>query len=200
MTAHWGRGGLRNIGIAQLPGFSESLKLLVEREQYSLTDIAMMFGVTRERVRQLVEREGLATVPHTRGLNAVRVWDDTTNRFYPQRRVSWRNERRLHRAFQEAHTYQLGIQYRRLTVVLVLLRLRRELGREPMWPELEVALYNKKSRNGSCLRVVSYWSLPTHTMTTKERVRRFIAATGYVPYGKGLYPGNVVRGRRHALP
>ncbi len=49
----------------ELPGFADSLRLLVERERYSLTDIGLMFGVSRERARQWVAREGFEYPPGT---------------------------------------------------------------------------------------------------------------------------------------
>lgn len=82
------RRGTR-VGLRQLPGFDESLKLLVEREQYALADIGMMFGVSRERIRQIEARVGAKRIDtHNRGLYCVRVWDDAQHRFVPvQKRV-----------------------------------------------------------------------------------------------------------------
>lgn len=71
--------------LADLPGFAESLRLLVERERYSLTDISLMFGVSRERIRQLAALAGLDTrmVAYPKGMFAVRVWNDTAHQFEP---------------------------------------------------------------------------------------------------------------------
>jgi hypothetical protein len=75
--------------VTQLPGFVESLRLLVEREQYSLTDIGLMFGVTREYVRQLCGRNEIVTPPRgaVSGTKArvVREWDDERHCFRPVR-------------------------------------------------------------------------------------------------------------------
>lgn len=73
-------------GIASLPGFVESLRLLVVREQYTDSDIGLMFGVTRERIRQLVSEHQIAADPsrsQTRTHKRVRVWDDDANCFRP---------------------------------------------------------------------------------------------------------------------
>lgn len=74
-------------GIAQLDGFDESLRLLVEREEYSATDIALMFCVSRERIRQLSYARGITfDKSRTNGLNAVRVWNDERHCFEPVRK------------------------------------------------------------------------------------------------------------------
>lgn len=70
-------------GIAQLPGFAESLRILLDDEQYAMTDVALMFGVSRERLRQLAGKFGLAAPNTGRGLYSVRIWDDTAHRFRP---------------------------------------------------------------------------------------------------------------------
>lgn len=74
-----------NQGVAQLPGFVESLRILLSEEQYTISDIAMMFLVSRERIRQIAAREGLhdAGPGHKGGLLAVRVWNDAEHRFRP---------------------------------------------------------------------------------------------------------------------
>lgn len=73
--------------VTTLPGFVESLRLLVEREKYSLLDIGLMFGITREYVRQLCGRNGIATPPrgNVSGVSArvVREWDDERHCFRP---------------------------------------------------------------------------------------------------------------------
>ena len=81
-----------SVGIAQMEGFVESLRLLVQFEEYSLTDIGMMFGVSRERIRQLCIRYDIE-VPHhgvVSGPTAQvqREWDDDQNRFVPVRRAA----------------------------------------------------------------------------------------------------------------
>lgn len=72
-------------GVAYLPGFVESVRLLVEREQYTLTDIALMFDVSRERLRQLCGKHHIAYPGYhgAKGMQCQRVWDAATHRFYP---------------------------------------------------------------------------------------------------------------------
>lgn len=66
--------------------FIESLRLLVEREQYAASDIALMFCVSRERVRQWIKRYNLRTTPKVSGMRAVRIWNDAENTFHPHSR------------------------------------------------------------------------------------------------------------------
>jgi hypothetical protein len=75
-------------GVRLLDGFEESLRILVEEERYSTTDIGAMFGVSRERIRQLCVRFGIKPVSttHELGMFAVRLWSDTENRFAPAKR------------------------------------------------------------------------------------------------------------------
>lgn len=95
----------RPTGIANLPDFVESLRLLTQREQYSLTDIAWMFGVSRERIRQLCDIHHIAHAGRGDPIGVVqheRVWDDVRHRFIPvsrrarlvAKKASWRQRRR----------------------------------------------------------------------------------------------------------
>jgi hypothetical protein len=69
------------VGIASLPGFAESLRLLLVEEEYTLEDVGQMFGVSRERIRQIANREGF----HAKygGMTCVRIWQDDEHRFRP---------------------------------------------------------------------------------------------------------------------
>ena len=80
-------------GIAQLPGFAASLRILLDDEQYAMTDVALMFGVSRERLRQLVARYGMAVPLTGRGLKSVRIWDDSAHRFQPVARGVLKRQR-----------------------------------------------------------------------------------------------------------
>lgn len=119
--------------------FLPSLRLLVCRERYSLTDIGMMFGVSRERVRQWLRQHHIEH-PDARdgklrgvtGLHCVRVWDDALHRFVPVQKRALnavradlgRRKRVLRRAERRAH------------MVACALRLKAELGRDPHGPEI----------------------------------------------------------------
>lgn len=79
---------------------------LLEEHGYTMTDVSVMLGLTRERVRQFVARWGL--VVGSKYTTAYRVWDDEANRFRPvavaeyqrverqkrtQARARWRRDR-----------------------------------------------------------------------------------------------------------
>lgn len=70
-------------GVADLPGFADSLRLLIQRERYTLSDIALMFGVSTERIRQLAQRFGITRDKAGPSGGITRVWDDTAHCFYP---------------------------------------------------------------------------------------------------------------------
>lgn len=70
-------------GIASLPGFAESLRLLLVEEEYTLEDVGQMFGVTRERIRQIANKLGITTRAMNGGLKSVRLWQDNEHRFRP---------------------------------------------------------------------------------------------------------------------
>jgi hypothetical protein len=79
-------------GVRSLEGFIDSLRILVEVERYSLMDIAAMFGVTRERIRQICKIADIATPGHSGkgGLFHQRLWIDAENRFAPVKKAEIR--------------------------------------------------------------------------------------------------------------
>lgn len=147
-------------GIADLPGFRESLRLLLEEEEYSQSDVAMMFGVSRERIRQLGHKLGVSLPSHAqRGLNQVRVWDDTLHRFRPEfksvlRRTAQQErvrERKRQRAERRAD------QQRRIVITLLLLKGR--LGRDPSNQEMVEAITGRPCHpNQGGRRLSHLWS------------------------------------------
>lgn len=150
-------------GLAFLPGFVESLRLLVERERYSMTDIALMFGVSRERIRQLFDRYELEYPEGTsRGLNAVRVWDDASHRFRPVSRGSIDQAKRLGaRAVKRAKRVarRAEIQQR---IVEAVTALRARLGRDPSWWEMWLAIGGSPdaTRPAAAALAVGQWMFP----------------------------------------
>jgi hypothetical protein len=68
------------IPVKQIPGFLESIEQL-SIYGYSYTDIGVMFGLCRERIRQYFREYGLQT-NETRGA-MYRIWDDEKNCFVP---------------------------------------------------------------------------------------------------------------------
>lgn len=64
------------------PELEPSLRLLLEEQRYSITDVGMMFGISRERVRQWAVKFGIQQNGYHRH-NHSRVWDDERNTFRP---------------------------------------------------------------------------------------------------------------------
>jgi hypothetical protein len=132
------KGGDRR-PVASLPGFEESLRILLVEERYTASDVALMFGVTRERVRQWAKRLGIAL-----GYGPVkRIWVDEENRFRPvpshvrdqilagYRRENRTSERRATIAARQAH------------IRAACNSLRSRLGRDPTARELAEATFGK---------------------------------------------------------
>lgn len=113
------------------PDFVPSLRLLVERERYSLADIGLMFGVSRERVRQWCQRYQIEHPDPRgrRGLNCLRVWDDAHDRFVPVARGLIARERRKARgdAYRRSVVANRTAKWHR--AVEVLIARREQLGR-----------------------------------------------------------------------
>ena len=150
-------------GIADLPGFAESLRLLIESHQYSLTDVAMMFNVSRERIRQLCARYRVQYQPYSSatGLNAMRIWDDTDNQFRPFQlklvRETIHSETQAQRLYDRQHT----ITPRRIAISECYHTARcRAVPRKPLGP-----------RWRPCARHLSTYP-PHHWGTTRKAGRK----------------------------
>lgn len=144
-----------NVGIAGLPGFAESLRLLIEDEGYSQLDVAMMFGVSRERIRQLNERLGIGMRnDRSVGLMSVRVWSDSLNRFRPIRVGDFHKARRRERNVKRRAAREQLIQGRQARIVSTLRSLHDRLGRTPTLSELAQQLWSTIEPNqvGAMLR------------------------------------------------
>jgi hypothetical protein len=155
---------------------------LLINEGYGLNDIAMMFGLSYERVRQKAGRLGIAYTSGTK----PRVWDDRLGRFRFREVSEQRAERRLRRRIEVEH--RLGA--RRAAQVDALEVLRFELGRTPSLGELA-------ERCG--LVITSLYTTWGYTpqqkvcrVTAAQATAALYAAAGLVPRGTGL-PGHVNR-------
>lgn len=159
MPRRGGRRANHTKGIADLPGFDDSLRLLLSHERYSTTDVALMFNVSRERMRQLCEARGIEQpMLHRSGLKAVRVWDDSVNRFRPipkgllkAERAQKQRERRLRERISRRSAKQREI----ITTVRALYA---TLGREPTWFEIAQGIgLSPRHYSGSCQLVMNMW-------------------------------------------
>lgn len=171
--------------VANLPGFDASLRLLVECERYSMTDIALMFGVSGERVRQWCEKRGISHPDGRKiGLHCVRVWDDSANRFSPVSRGKLTRLRKVSNGAKRRAAQAMRRAERRTMVVAALVDLRAELGREPSWTELASRLGFTGMPTGSARYVASLW---TGGRWTTDFIDDFTRATGYVPRPRGFH-------------
>ena len=128
-----------NTGLAQLDGFAPSLWLLVQVEQYALKDIAMMFGVSAERIRQLCDKLGIEVPEYPRGMYAYRVWDDSRNRFVPVQRgkhLAEREERKRlsRRAIRERYKEEVR-KHLIAAADAVYMRTRKPVTAKDVWRE-----------------------------------------------------------------
>ncbi len=163
---------------SKLPGFDESLRLLVQRERYSLFDIGMMFGISKQSVHQFCVKHGIEHPDGGRGLNAVRVWDDARNCFAPQLRSTLRRKERCLRRESRRAERVVGMIARRARIVATMRDLADGLGREPTWREIWLAIGGNESHayGSSATRVLDEWG--PRTAPLWERRAAFRSATG----------------------
>jgi hypothetical protein len=103
---------------------------LLINEGYGLTDIAMMFGLSRERVRQKAAQIGLEYSQGTK----PRVWDDQLGRFRFRAFPEWRAERRAERRLRRRIKLEFTAARKRDEQVAAVRQLFNELGRTPtLW-------------------------------------------------------------------
>lgn len=153
------------------PDFLPSLKLLIESEKYSLTDVGMMFGVTRERARQWCVQYGVS--PHEdryrRGLRARRIWDDTLNRFRPVPLGEISRQHQQQRVAANRTRLARSRELRRLHLIATATRLATALGRMPTLTEIaEACLGRPIKRNSSGGVLMSLWDT-TNKRPTREK-------------------------------
>lgn len=173
-------------GVAALPGFAESIALLLERECYSYRDVGMMFGVCGERIRQLAAKLDIEPpgVGAPCGLKVERVWNDEIGRFVPQLK-SVRREAKLQAARVARATMRTTIRDRRRAIILQRLsELRASLGREPTSSELFCAARGIEYRysNGDLKHLVYYWF---GDVRIKDALPKFRQESGYIGRERG---------------
>jgi hypothetical protein len=177
-------------GIAGLPDFRESLRRLLEEEQYSLTDVGLMFNVTRERMRQLAVRYDLRPPEHfTSGLLATRVWDDTKNRFHPVTNKVLRQRAKVERVIARRNATKQRRWERRVEIAITILALRRRLCRTPSLYEVAVALKPDIKYASAGAWLCGHWCPETnwrkHRMDYAKQIREMYAAAELEPRGPG---------------
>jgi hypothetical protein len=131
-----GYGGA-NTPVEQIPGLLESVRYLLG-DGYGLTDVATMFGVSRERIRQWATKFDIQR--HTKSGSSFRLWDDAARRFVPvstQRMVAVARRHHERQLDLAASQHQESVRQEHLTAFK---RLARQFGRTPTLGELEVEL------------------------------------------------------------
>ena len=127
-----------------------SLTSLAE-QGYTLDDVACMFGVSRERVRQWYERDAISR-PHSAVVG--RMWDDATNRFISVRSTVILRRRTSFRKAQRRERVRSRRADRRRRIIALLQDLAATLGRTPTVGELAERWFTRempKHQHGSLL-------------------------------------------------
>jgi hypothetical protein len=122
--------GLSGRPITSHPTFRIALARLTNEHGYSLTDVAIFLGISRERVRQLANASGI----RIRRGGKMRIWDNEQNRF-----VLCENTADYHRRVELASDPLGGdrvTEKRRRIARWVLLDLGEMLGRTPVHMDL----------------------------------------------------------------
>lgn len=171
------------------PDFEPSLRLLIEEEKYSLYDVGLMFGRTRERVRQWCEDLEIMTAgPHQRGLCDCRVWNDDLNRFVPVKKSVLKKQALLaKRHSKEVESKELK-EGRRARILEVAVELKRRLSRDPtIWEIAEGVVgqqYNRHANNGY---LTSMWdgSSVVSTKIKYKALRTALRRVGVMPRAQG---------------
>ncbi|KKL59408.1 hypothetical protein LCGC14_2215670, partial [marine sediment metagenome] len=139
VTAHhrstWCRCGKSRNGCTCRSPMDDLSVVALINQGYGLTDIGMMFGVSRERVRQIAMRQGRKTAG-----SLPRVWDDKLNRFRVITRKERDTRRRLIRRALHHRTVRQRREVRRVHELTTLKALAKQLGRVPVFQELVTAV------------------------------------------------------------
>ena len=125
--------GKTDVALEDIPGMLDSLQCLLDMG-YSFTDMAVMFGVSRQRVGQWCDRHGLED-PDGWGA-AYRVWDDELHQFVSVTREEMNDRARLQLELRKDAERTRRREAKRRRHVATLRRLHEELGRVPTQGEL----------------------------------------------------------------
>ena len=108
---------------------------LIRDHDYCCTDIALMYGLSCERIRQIASRNGL----RTRG-SLPRLWDSSQSRFRAMTREEWQTRKRLQRKAQTYRRRHERHESERQRHVAAARQLAKELGRVPTTREVAAAV------------------------------------------------------------
>lgn len=119
-----------------------SLRLLMEVQEYSATDVGLMFGRSRERVRQWCAEYGVEQRGLRRGTN-TRRWNDEQNCFEPVPGGGIRRERIEVRRRNRGQEREEFVAARRAFAIETVGALQKRLGRTPTLMEIGAELFGK---------------------------------------------------------
>lgn len=126
-------GGIHT-AVSEIPGFVSSVRWALQ-DGFSLTDVGVMFGVSRERVRQWCEEFEIERGKHEG--SQYRLWSDEENRFVPV------SQETMYQLAYEYHHDRVDQEQesrrkeRRSAQVEAMKKLAKRFGRTPTLSELE---------------------------------------------------------------
>jgi hypothetical protein len=166
--------------VYEIPGFQASLTSLVD-QGYALNDISLMFGVSRERVRQWLRKFSLTSIAKE---TPMRRWDDTRNEFVPcparEHPHSAMGGRR--RAVEENKARRRAARQKRQVILTKQLKeFAATLRRTPTLGEIQ-------DEFGTCWQALVYSFMERTHEQQSVRLRRWFASAGLTVRATG-FPG-----------
>ncbi len=175
------------------PVTDQDVVALIGRGGYGITDVGVMFGLSRERIRQIASRNGLSTAG-----TLPRIWDASLNRFRAMGRDEWRERKRI-QAKARAHLQRLrrveNQAPERERHVRAAKRLAKELGRVPTLKEIGAAI-GKPASN-----MIYFWGFRSNKVgegTGGRASQRLYEAAGLQKRERGTR-GHIVPGAAQGL-
>ena len=170
------KGGHRCTHLADIPGFLDSLKRLAATG-YSLVDIAVMFGLTRQRIDQLFDDHD---IPRGNWGSSFRMWSDEKNYFVAVTHEDLgellRGKRNLTLEGQKAERRERKKQRH----IQAILEFAREHGRPPSITELAKKLgYSRLAGQAIIARYWGYQNWRPGSVSYQEAWDNLYAAAGF---------------------
>lgn len=175
---------------ASHPEFLPSLRLLVCRERYSLTDIGLMFGVSRERVRQWcvkyrIEHPDSGQGNSSRGLHAIRLWNDAKHCFEPVSRGGYNDAQATTKRQAKKALWRAGKLAQQEALIAVARQLHASTG-QPIFTRVLAEVYfgRKFTRNACGPALCALWQCAGTTTKLRWRAMRQALTDAGVPVQK----------------
>lgn len=152
------------------PATDQDIVALIRNHEYGCTDIALMYGLSCQRIQQIAARNGL----NTRG-SLPRLWDPTLSRFRAMTREEWRSRIRLQHKAQTKQRLFRRQESERQRHVHAAKQLARDLDRVPALGEIATAI------GKSVPNMIQYWgflSAKTGQQTGRRATEALYRAAG----------------------